>query len=512
MDFNQQKDQNNLEDLRDQNTIQEEIPIPEFSYGPQEQMYTPPQKKGMAVKILIAVVSLVVVVFLAVGIAVVYFRNTPAYRIGKGIQNLGRELEECRNPLTDKIGVEEILLMMVEEGSHVNTEMNFTSEGLFGTTVGIDTDYVKDVERKELSADTSISVMNYDLAHLQIYADEEAFCFSIPELFMENMYIENEDVVSQYNQSFLSEVTGRSEMDDFSIDFFGDMEDGLSLREWKNLDQFEERYEEDLEACRDKMVMEKVERGVYRMIYPAREMNRLIKGMMGSYEEIYEMAGEKVWWEDYDRLIDSDVQVLFEMDGKNRIESISFDGPIVMMDGEASMEGALHFLGTARSIDKVQGEIAVEGVDGVERSIHCQILLQPSKDCLEMELDIDLMEEKDSILRAKYEMESDAVRDEFALKFSVWDDEEDMELMLEGSLDDVVRGRSVDLELEKLALCMDGEELCKVTGKVLIEPLQEEITSEVRRETAFFEMTEEDWLTILYKISGEYGSMLDYLW
>ena len=64
MDYNQQKDQNHLEDLRDQNTIQEEIPIPEFSYGPQEQMYTPPQKKGMAVKILIAVASLVVVVFL----------------------------------------------------------------------------------------------------------------------------------------------------------------------------------------------------------------------------------------------------------------------------------------------------------------------------------------------------------------------------------------------------------------------------------------------------------------
>lgn len=512
MDFNQQKDQNNMEDLRNQNNVQEEIPIPEFSYGPQEQMYAPPQKKGTVVKILIAVASLIVAVFLAVGIAVAYFRSTPAYRIGKGIQNLSKELEGCRNPLTDKIGVEEILLMMVEEGTHVETKMNFTSEGLFGTTIGIDTDYAKDVERKELSLDTSISVMNYNFAQLLVYADEETFCFSIPELFMENMYIENEDVVSQYNQSFLAEVIGRSEMEEFSLDIFEDVEDRLSLREWKNLDQFMEQYEEDLKACRDKMIMEKVERGVYRIIYPAREMDRLLKGMMRNYEAIYKISGEEIWWEEYDRLIDSDIQVLLEIDGRNRIESISFDEPIVMIDGEASMEGSFHLLGTARSIDKVQGEIAVEGVDGVERSIHCQILQQPSEDCLEIELDIDLMEEKDSILRVKYEMESDAVRDEFAVNFSVWDDEEDIEIRLEGSLDDIVRGRSVDLDLEELAIFMDGEEMCKITGEVLIEPLQEEITSEVRKETAFFEMTEEEWLTILYRISGEYGSMLDYLW
>lgn len=512
MDFNQQKNENKADDFRDQNNVQEEIPIPEFSYGPQEQMYAPQQKKGTAVKILTAVVSLIVVIFIAIGIAVVYFRNTPAYKIGKGIQNLSKEIQENRNPLADKVGVEEILLMMVEEGSHVSTRMDFTSDDLFGTTIGIDTDYFKDVKRKELSTDTSISVMNYNFAHLKVYADAEALSFSIPELFIEDMYIDNENVVSQYNQSFLAEVTGRSEMEDFSLDLFEDAEEGLSLREWQSLDRFTKRYEEDIEACQDKMVMEKVEKGVYRIIYPAREMDRLLKGLMSSYESIYEMAGEDMWWEEYDRLIDSDIEVLLVINRENRIESISFEEPITMMDGEAEMEAELHFLGDARSIDKVQGEIAVEGIDGVERSIHLQILQPPLEDCMEMELDIDLMEEKESILRVKYEMESDADRDEFELNLSVWDDSEDMELVVKGSLDDIVKGQSVELDLEELAFFMDGEEQCKVTGEILVEPLQEEITSEVRKETAFFEMTEEDWLTILYKISDAYGSMLDYLW
>lgn len=70
-----------------------------------------------------------------------------------------------------------------------------------------------------MSADTSLSVMNYEFAHLNLYADEEALCFSIPELFLENMYIENEDVVSQYNSSIWTDVTGYSDMEDFSFDF-----------------------------------------------------------------------------------------------------------------------------------------------------------------------------------------------------------------------------------------------------------------------------------------------------
>lgn len=486
-------------------------------YGQNHQyqgpMYVPEKpKSGIAVKILIAAVCAVVVIFAAVGIGIAWFRSTPSYKLGRALLNLSREMEEIENPLEEKVGAEDIMLMMAEEGSHISTRMNFTSESLYGTTVGVDTECYKDVPNKELSADTSISMMNYEFAHLNIYADDEAFCFSIPELFIENMYIDNENVVGQYNRSFLAELTGAIDTEDFSINLFADEDERLSLREWQDMSSFTERYEEDIANLKDKLVLEKAEKGFYRIVYPAKEMDHLLKNIMDNYKALYEVAGEEEWWKEYDRLIDSDVSVLFEIDRQNRIDSIAFEAPVKMLDGTASMEASLHFLGDVRSIDKMQGELVVESGDGVERSVHFQVLHTPSEDAYGLNMDLELMEEKDSLLRMKMVSNSDAVRNEFDMNFSMWDDEEDVELILEGSLDDIVRGRSLELNLEEISFQMDGEEMFKITGDVSVEPLEGEVTSTVKKGTAFFEMTEDDWLDILYEISDEYGGFLDYLW
>lgn len=541
MNFNNQDGRNQNDGMEQnnlntpyENYIPQEIPIPDTggmkentgtpygqngpwqfqntdpSYGPQ---YVPQKpKKDLTVKILIAVASVVVIIFAMVGIGMAYFRSTPAYRLGKAFRNLSEEIEQTRNPLMEKIGIEDLSLMMVEEGNHMSTKINFTSESMFGTTFGIDTEYYKDMDRKELSADTSISLMNYDFAHLNIYADEEAFCFSIPELFVENMYIDNENVMSQYNKSFLAELTGIIDGEDFSIDLFSDAEERLSLRDWQSMDGYAKRYAEDIEACREKIVMEKVEKGIYRIVCPGREMDRLVQDMMDSYGSVYEVAGEEEWWKEYDRLIDSDISVLFELNGQNHIESITFEEPVAMLDGMASMEASLYFLGNTRSIDKMQGEIKVEGEDGAERSIHLQILQTPSEDSYTVDMDVEFVEEEESLLRMKYVSNSDAVRDEFDMSFSIWDDEEDVEMILLGSLDDIVRGRSLELELEEMTFHLDGEEVFKITGELLIEPFEGEIKSTVRKETAFFRMTEDDWLDILYEIDDAYGGILNYLW
>ena len=196
MDENRMNEQNNQTGQNDPygNTMPPEIPIPDMkwgnpdiSYGPQEQQYMPQNpKKTTAFKILIAVACVVAVVFAAVGIGVAYFRSTAAYKLGKGIQNLTREAQQSRDPLAEKLGMEDIVLMAATEGSYVSTRFNFSAEEMYGATLGIDTECYKDVQNKKMSADTSLSVMNYEFAHLNLYADEEALCFSIPELFLEN--------------------------------------------------------------------------------------------------------------------------------------------------------------------------------------------------------------------------------------------------------------------------------------------------------------------------------------
>lgn len=501
--------------------IPEEIPIPDIGntdrrpgylnfytrqqnkYQAQGQMYAPPKDNRIKFRILLAAVCAAFLLCACVGTGIAYIRNTPAYRLSKAVQNLAAELEEAANPLTEKAGIEELLWMLAEEGGHISTQINFTADELIGNTIGVDTEYYKNMQDKELSADTSISMMNYEFAHLNIYADEEAFCFSIPELFLEDIYVNNENVVSQYNASFFAGLSGRSNLEDFSIDLFPDI---------VSKNYFPERYAADLEACRDTMVMERVERGVYRVVFPVREMERLLRAFMESSNTVYAASESGQWWQAYNKLLTSDICLLFEINRRNRIESITFAEPVRMLDGKAAMSGSLHFLGNSESTEKVQGEITVEGEDGVARSLYLQSKRSGKDDSYGLEVEAELMEEADSILRMKYSMDSDTLRDTFTTSLSLWNDEEDLELVLEGELEDIVRGRSLELEVESLQFYTGGEEVFKITGDILLEPLEDEVMHKVGKKTALFEMTESDWLGILYKISDTYGELLNALW
>lgn len=463
-------------------------------------------------RILLSAVCAVFFLFASVGIVMAFLKSRPAYRLHKAVENLTGELAESADPLTEKIGIEDLIRMMAEEGGHVSTCINFTADSLLGNTIGVDTEYYKDMQSKELSADTSISMMNYEFAHLNIYADEEAVCFSVPELFLENMYVDNENVVSQYNGSFLAEIAGRSTLEDFSMNLFPKVDGSYALRDWKNVRAHTERFAEDLAACEDAIVMERAGKGVYRVFLPARETDRLLLDIMDSSDSTYAASEAGQWWKEYDRLLTSDVSMLFVLNKRDRIESITFEEPVRMLDGKAVISGSLHFLGSAQSTDKVQGEITVADEDGRARSLYLQTTRSMADDSYELGVEAELMEDEDTLLRAKYTAKSDALRDTFAVSMSLWNDEEDVEFTMEGGLDDIVKGRSLELDVESMQFYMDGEEVFKITGDILLEPLEEEIRSTVKKETAFFRMTERDWIGILYKIEDAYGGLLGALW
>lgn len=482
-------------------------------YGGQVSPYVPQaQKKGTAVKIVIGVAcALVFIMALLIG-GMVYLRSKPAYKISMGFRNLGKEMDQTQNRLVEKIGINELLLMMEEEGSHVDSSLNFATElPLLGsTTLGIDTDFYKDMQAKELNADTTLSLMNMDFAHLNIYADEENFCFSLPELFLENMYIENEHVVSQYNNSILAQLGSSSSMEDFSIDLFADADDKIRPQEWRDLDKIWEKFEGDLTACKEGMTIAKVEKGLYRVTLPQKESDRLLKDLLDSYVEINDALEMQDLWDDYKNLLSSDIGLLFEMNG-SRIDSIMLEEPVSMWDNTASIGGELFFLGEARSIDKVQGKITIEGVDGKTREVIGQIKQTSDSDIYQMDVDVKYSEEEESG-KIKFVMNCDAVRDEFDMTFSVKDSADDMEIALEGSLDDIVEGESLEINLDQVTFSTDDEEVYRVSGDIAIEPLQDKIKATVKPETAFFEMSLYDWEEIINKLDDAYGSILNSLW
>lgn len=472
----------------------------------------PENKKGNGAKIAVGIAcALVALIGIGVGV-LAYHRSTPSYRISKGFQNLGKEIVQTRNPLADKIGMSDILLMMQEEGSHVETKLNFSVDmPLLGkTTMGVDTDLYRDVHAKELSADTNFSMMNWDFAHLNIYANDEVFCFSMPELFLEDLYIENENVISQYNHSIFGDAYP-SDIEDFSINLFPDANESVSMRDLSNLSTALENFQDDFNALRDGMTIGKVEKGLYRVTLPAKETDRLLKNLMENSANMY---GEEELLRElktYKNLMASDVSLLLEIDGKNRIESILLESPIEMFDGEASLEGELFFLGEARSIDKIQGKITVNSVYGLSIGALWQIQQTSDDDIYRVETDLKWTEEKETIGKMKFVVNCDAVKDEFDLTFSMQDEVDALEFILESSIDDIVKGESLEIDLDKMVVSMDGEERIDVTGNVSIEPLTEAVKSSAEPKTALFEMTEADWLDILYQLDDEYGAILNSL-
>lgn len=482
-------------------------------YGQQFQPYHPQGQKKGAAKIIIAVACVCVVIIAGAAGALAYFRSTPAYRISQGFLNIGKEIDQIRNPMVEKIGSDNLLLMMEEDGYHMDTKLDFTMDlPMMGdTTLGVDTDFYKDMQAKELNADTSLSMFNYDFAHLNIYANDEVFCFSVPELFMEDMYIDNENVVSQFNDSILADFSSVSEAEEFSIDLFPDKDERITMRDWKSFSTAFEKMESDLAACKEAMTLEKVEKGLYRVAFPQKEMNRLVKNYMKEYSELYEMTGDMDSFDDYDNWITSDVSILFEISSGNRIESIMLEEPVEMLDGDAAVTGEIFFVGENRSIDKIQGKISVDGVDGETREIICQVVQDLTEDNYRVNMDVKYSDGY-SDGKIKYVMDCDAVNDKFEMKLSVKDDTDSMGMVLEGGWDDIVKGERVKFELDKLTFSMDDEELFKVSGDIEIEPIKDKIEPSVEPKTAFFEMTMSDWEDIIYELDDEYGSLLDALW
>ena len=146
------------------------------TFGPPAQLYLPPKNHKKAARIVILCVA---AALLAIILGGWYTHvHSAAYKIEKGFLNLLREAGEMRNPLAEKIGADQIRRMLVEEGVHLDTRMNVTTDTFLGqVTLGVDTDYEVDRREKEMAASTRLSVMNYELANMELYGDEENLCF-----------------------------------------------------------------------------------------------------------------------------------------------------------------------------------------------------------------------------------------------------------------------------------------------------------------------------------------------
>lgn len=484
------------------------------SFGPPVQPYLPPRKshkKG----IFIALGVLLALILLCVGAGWISHVSSASYKIKKGFEKMDQEWVQMKNPLAEKLGADEITQMMEEDGSHIDARLNFTADtyGYGDMTLGVDVDYYKDMRRKEMDVAASLSIMNYDFAHFNFYGDEDVVCFSIPELFIEDLYIETEDVAKQYNRSMWADSYLFGEMDeDYSIDLFPETVNFRTVHSWQDVRESLGQHSDHLETCLQKARIEKAGKGKYRVILDAMEVNHLLRDLLESYEE---MLGEDMYdILSYLQLVNmgDDISLLFDIDQGGHIRKISFEEPVRLLDNQIKLEGELLFLGQKRSIDLIRGQIVLWNEDDEKIEFTWQMDQTLSSDADKYDAEIDMKcNVMDEELDMKYTVCFDAEYDEFRANLSMKDEWGVYKFFAEGGFDDIKPGKSYEVDVRNFSVEMDGEELFKVTGEIKVEPLRGNIKRSAEAGRAFFELTEEDWERILDRIDEEYGSLWDLL-
>lgn len=484
------------------------------TFGPPAQLYLPPKHHKRTT--LIVILCAAAVIFTAILGGWFYHTRSAAYKIQKGFLNLMREAEGMKNPLAEKIGADQIRRMIVEEGGHLDTRMNVTTDTFLGeVTFGVDTDCEIDRREKEMAASTALSVMNYELASLQMYGDDENFCFSIPELYLKDVYIENENVGRQYNHSIWADIFGKTE-EDVSIDLFPDAwifgdEEGIGKAFFKE-------YAGEIAECRRHMTMEKAGENLYRVSFDELYFNELVRQVLYDYVDFTRVGREEAMGilSYFDVVSGADeISFILEINGANRIESIRVEEPLSLCKGRMRLSGDIYFLGEKRSIEKMQGMLTVK--NELEERKETEIIWQTTQslelDNYQMESDIKCSITENGYawnVRLGCELECDGRKNSFDGEISMKDAADDLEIVLQasGGFSHITKGESFDLELDELTLGAEDEELVLVRGDIGLSPLKRRVKRNVKAETAFFELSDREWETIFEKVYRDYENLL----
>ncbi len=491
------------------------------SFGPPAQLYLPPKDNKKRTLIIVLCVCAAALALILGG----WYRHvhSPAYKVQKGLLGLAREMGERKNPLAEKAGTGAIRQMMAEEGFSADTRLNFTFDtgsDYFGElTLGVDTECDKDVRGKELSASTTLSMMNYEFGHVDLYGDQDMVCISFPELLIDGLYVENENVLGQYNDSIWATMFGETEEEDFSIDLFE--EPWLFADEEGVINAFLERYAPELEECRRHMTIEKAGEELYRVSFDELCFNELVRQVLYDYVN-FTMAGreEAMGALSYFDVISGaeDISFLFEINSENRIESIRIEEPLSLYQGEMQLSGDIYFLGDECSIDKMQGKIEIK-TDREEQTQACeltwQIVQSLESEDYRMESDIrcSVTENGDKTnYSLDYDLACNAGRDSFTADLSSKSPLGVLQMTAEGDLSHIQKGESFDLKLDEAVLSVDDEELLLIRGEYGVEPLKRRVTKNVKPKKSFFELSENDLDRWIDDIIDEYDYMLEGLW
>lgn len=501
-------------------TYQEPTPEVQVQAQPQVQAVQPKKKgKGGLVAVIIVVVVLVLALLIGVVVVAASLLGSPERKVEKGLANLAEELTASQNPVFEKLEMKEYLEQVNTVGSTEEFSLNISDIEDMDMTIGVDMVSSFDFENKKLSMDAAVSVMNITLATLEMASDEENMYIAIPEFFGDTIKLPVEGFAEKFNDSELAYYIGMELPEDMDISLFPEEGEPEEVEEMFSED-FIETIEEHKAAIADSMTIEKyddtkevtvgdneVECKGYIITVGEDEINDLYESIfeeivygdasdyfVEALHEEYSMNGytEEDTREEWEYMMGSagleikdDLEIILYMDKKNRIVSMEIEELSMVLIDEYYEEEVIFglvidLIGEERTIDEIEAELTIES--DMDNTIVCSLTRVAEGDenqltdewCVELIGDLDYDEYV--LIEMISEWNADDMEAYLDLRLQSGQEyTEEIEVELEGSVEEYEVGKSYTFEIDNMTMYVDYEPVITISGEWTTSMLEDEI-------------------------------------
>lgn len=428
-------------------------------------------------------------------LAVVLSKRNP---LEKGLRGLAKEIEARNEEMGEHFWADAI--NRIGSGNmQAQYSVNIGGiEELQNITLGLDGEVKRDMERKLLNSEVSLSVANAKITEASFFGTEDTLYLQVPSVWEGSVVVDAEDIGGQWNGSAakagLEQLTGR----DLDIDRRIDIR--LFDEYYVNPSQDEDTFEKNREKWRS----------VYHNMEVMKVGKALKKGLLDTDQAqslenyvLEDAGGEKIMTTCYLVILpekelkeiytdlEGDIRLCVYLDAAKRIVRAG------TLPGEALetdiWEGgiSINMTGAEAAIDRIELETAgttdvdallsvLSGEEGVTAGYGGLQELTELFDGSEIKSTIII--EKNREAHGSYQVEYDA--------FLTDSGENEWELFLESGVqgERLDEGEKLSLDVERLVVKSQEQVICRGSGTMRFEPLKEEIKEPTGKQRRVGEM------------------------
>lgn len=466
------------------------------------------KKKGKGA--LIAVIAVLVILLLTVAGILIYkmFGGNPKAKLTKGLNNLAKELDSYGNPLEDEIDFATITQKMLTEAYTMDIKLDVSvpdSDSMMDT-IGVDITSNCDVTNKLMEAEMKASIANIELLKMNMTADDNMLYVSLPDFLKDTYAVNMETLGKDYNASAWTGILGMEVDESLSYDLFAEAKkaevdntlladeiaeivETMTVEDSGNVVEIERDGKtircDGVKATLNKDALNAFLDALCEAILDSDYMQTALKQQMilkqsmdvGYMDEaeMEDMLREE-FRESFSVRFDSDVELCFYMDGKNRIVNIATPSKIKLKDSMVTSVGfSLVFSGTDRVLDNVSGTVKMSS-DEREVRMEIERTAKLTKDAYENDFALELSNDAGASMGLKYSADWDLEDKSYKMVLDMEEEESDsLSFMIKGDFTDIEKGKSVTMNIGELSLAKNDVKLLSISGSLSCEPFDGEI-------------------------------------